>query len=242
MGHSPSKHIGVPFPSHPSAGSQRTSAEADPGGRRPASAARERPTAGGRRGGGRVSMGSRPQAAALSPAGGSACHVPSIAGCQPGRGSRLFRTRLAEWHSSFRGTSRIRRVSQTGVPRLSVRICDGCLLKMQISFPGLVGASSPTSKGCGFSSQSGDIPRLRVPSPVTASAEGNRGVLLPLSDSSGATGPARPEGTVAVRALWLHCTLTCCWRSQELEKLASRKLRISAKETMRIAEKLYTQG
>lgn len=69
MGHSPSKHIGVPFPSHPSAGSQRTSAEADPGGRRPASAARERPTAGGRRGGGRVSMGSRPQAAALSPAG-----------------------------------------------------------------------------------------------------------------------------------------------------------------------------
>nr|KAF6274313.1 DNA topoisomerase III alpha [Myotis myotis] len=37
------------------------------------------------------------------------------------------------------------------------------------------------------------------------------------------------------------------WRPQaldtvELEKLASRKLRISAKETMRIAEKLYTQG
>ncbi len=30
--------------------------------------------------------------------------------------------------------------------------------------------------------------------------------------------------------------------TQELEKLASRKLRISAKETMRIAEKLYTQG
>uniref|UniRef100_A0A452TII8 DNA topoisomerase n=1 Tax=Ursus maritimus TaxID=29073 RepID=A0A452TII8_URSMA len=29
---------------------------------------------------------------------------------------------------------------------------------------------------------------------------------------------------------------------QELEKLASRKLRINAKETMRIAEKLYTQG
>jgi DNA topoisomerase-3 len=29
---------------------------------------------------------------------------------------------------------------------------------------------------------------------------------------------------------------------QELEKLASRKLRISAKETMKIAEKLYTQG
>ena len=28
----------------------------------------------------------------------------------------------------------------------------------------------------------------------------------------------------------------------ELEKLASRKLRISAKETMKIAEKLYTQG
>ena len=28
----------------------------------------------------------------------------------------------------------------------------------------------------------------------------------------------------------------------ELEKLASRKLRINAKETMRIAEKLYTQG
>lgn len=29
---------------------------------------------------------------------------------------------------------------------------------------------------------------------------------------------------------------------KELEKLASRKLRISAKETMKIAEKLYTQG
>ena len=29
---------------------------------------------------------------------------------------------------------------------------------------------------------------------------------------------------------------------QELEKLASRKLRINAKETMKIAEKLYTQG
>ena len=29
---------------------------------------------------------------------------------------------------------------------------------------------------------------------------------------------------------------------QELEKQASRKLRINAKETMRIAEKLYTQG
>ena len=28
----------------------------------------------------------------------------------------------------------------------------------------------------------------------------------------------------------------------ELEKLSSRKLRISAKETMRVAEKLYTQG
>ena len=29
---------------------------------------------------------------------------------------------------------------------------------------------------------------------------------------------------------------------QELEKLASRKLKISAKDTMKIAEKLYTQG
>jgi DNA topoisomerase IA len=29
---------------------------------------------------------------------------------------------------------------------------------------------------------------------------------------------------------------------QELEKLASRKLRINAKETMQIAEKLYTRG
>jgi len=29
---------------------------------------------------------------------------------------------------------------------------------------------------------------------------------------------------------------------KELEKLASRKLRINAKETMKIAEKLYTQG
>ena len=34
------------------------------------------------------------------------------------------------------------------------------------------------------------------------------------------------------------------WRicAQELEKLASRKLHINAKETMKIAEKLYTQG
>ena len=34
------------------------------------------------------------------------------------------------------------------------------------------------------------------------------------------------------------------WNStvQELEKLASRKLKIGAKETMKIAEKLYTQG
>ena len=32
------------------------------------------------------------------------------------------------------------------------------------------------------------------------------------------------------------------FRLQELEKLASRKLRISAKDTMKIAEKLYTQG
>ena len=30
--------------------------------------------------------------------------------------------------------------------------------------------------------------------------------------------------------------------SQELEKLCSRKLRINAKETMKIAEKLYNQG
>ena len=29
---------------------------------------------------------------------------------------------------------------------------------------------------------------------------------------------------------------------QEMEKLASRKLKINAKETMKIAEKLYTQG
>ena len=29
---------------------------------------------------------------------------------------------------------------------------------------------------------------------------------------------------------------------KELEKLASRKLKISAKETMKIAEKLYNQG
>lgn len=37
-----------------------------------------------------------------------------------------------------------------------------------------------------------------------------------------------------------HCA--CPHILQELEKLASRKLRINAKETMRIAEKLYTQG
>jgi len=29
---------------------------------------------------------------------------------------------------------------------------------------------------------------------------------------------------------------------KELEKLASRKLKINAKETMKIAEKLYNQG
>lgn len=34
----------------------------------------------------------------------------------------------------------------------------------------------------------------------------------------------------------------CRLPGQELEKLASRKLRINAKETMKIAEKLYTQG
>lgn len=46
-------------------------------------------------------------------------------------------------------------------------------------------------------------------------------------------------GAVCVCPPGLTCLLTC---SQELEKLASRKLRINAKETMRIAEKLYTQG
>ena len=35
-------------------------------------------------------------------------------------------------------------------------------------------------------------------------------------------------------------TITCL--HQELEKLASRKLRINAKETMKVAERLYTQG
>lgn len=37
-----------------------------------------------------------------------------------------------------------------------------------------------------------------------------------------------------------HTSSKCI--KQELEKLASRKLRINAKETMKIAEKLYTQG
>lgn len=36
------------------------------------------------------------------------------------------------------------------------------------------------------------------------------------------------------------CDMLCV--TQELEKLASRKLKISAKETMKIAEKLYTRG
>lgn len=40
----------------------------------------------------------------------------------------------------------------------------------------------------------------------------------------------------------LFYTHTPTHTSQELEKQASRKLRINAKETMRIAEKLYTQG
>ena len=40
----------------------------------------------------------------------------------------------------------------------------------------------------------------------------------------------------------LHGEILVVLLSQELEKLASRKLRISAHETMRIAEKLYTQG
>ena len=42
----------------------------------------------------------------------------------------------------------------------------------------------------------------------------------------------------------LFVTVNVCHlcHMQDLEKLASRKLRINAKETMRIAEKLYTQG
>lgn len=45
-----------------------------------------------------------------------------------------------------------------------------------------------------------------------------------------------------------YCTCLSRWQHlllvlpQELEKQASRKLHINAKETMRIAEKLYTQG
>lgn len=39
----------------------------------------------------------------------------------------------------------------------------------------------------------------------------------------------------------LHYVIFCFF-CQELEKLSSRKLKINAKETMGIAEKLYTQG
>lgn len=45
--------------------------------------------------------------------------------------------------------------------------------------------------------------------------------------------------------LWIYFNITSLLplpNLQELEKLASRKLRINAKETMKIAEKLYTQG
>ena len=43
--------------------------------------------------------------------------------------------------------------------------------------------------------------------------------------------------------IWLQGQRSDCTRRiQELEKLVSRKLKISAKETMGIAEKLYTQG
>lgn len=44
-----------------------------------------------------------------------------------------------------------------------------------------------------------------------------------------------PHSQILLFFFWLFPT-------QELEKLASRKLKINAKETMRIAEKLYTQG
>lgn len=54
---------------------------------------------------------------------------------------------------------------------------------------------------------------------------------------------------IAIDRTFLNGMLTNCkfsknniWNFQELEKLASRKLHINAKETMRIAEKLYTQG
>ena len=51
--------------------------------------------------------------------------------------------------------------------------------------------------------------------------------------------------------VWLCCCATQCQcynefvnflSTQELEKLASRKLHINAKETMKIAEKLYNKG
>ena len=40
---------------------------------------------------------------------------------------------------------------------------------------------------------------------------------------------------------WMDCPTQLC-HVQEMEKLCSRKLRITAKETMNIAEKLYTKG
>lgn len=44
-------------------------------------------------------------------------------------------------------------------------------------------------------------------------------------------------------SIWSHSEQSSTFiHQQELEKLASRKLKISAKETMKIAEKLYTQG
>ena len=47
---------------------------------------------------------------------------------------------------------------------------------------------------------------------------------------------------------WVHCSVVGCtlpsylFSVQEMEKLCSRKLKITAKETMNIAEKLYTKG
>lgn len=51
----------------------------------------------------------------------------------------------------------------------------------------------------------------------------------------------RPPGSSRVKSSHSR-TLFHLFLVQELEKLASRKLKINAKETMKIAEKLYTQG
>ena len=48
----------------------------------------------------------------------------------------------------------------------------------------LVGPSSPTPKGWGFDSQSGHVPRLKVPSPVGVNTGSNQSMFLSHIDVS----------------------------------------------------------